>query len=404
MPFAILLFVLPLSLAVSYPMTPCDNGRITFYTYNNNGMCGFGAIGGPTLPYNYIVAPNEAFYGDGSKCGVCYELTGPNGTVIVQVADMCPVQGNSLCAGDIDHFDLGPNSATFGQVANPSWGQTIITKRQVACPVTGNVGVRTKEGVSAYWMALLVFNHRVGVSMVQIKDGSGVWRNMTRQPYNYWVYSPSGAIVAPFSIQIFSVLNDIVSMSIPSLAAAQVYTSSAQFANPPAGYGGSASGNTPCAAPVPSPIIYDDALFKGQSYSVAWQDVSYGVTGSINWGYTVNPKVGAKCMQVTLGGWGAVQLLRTVPFNVTGVFKALSFWGKVDGSASYTKWKVMAEGGGSKQVTLTSTWTQFVLPLNSTGLNAPNPFGGNNRKFQFQNNQATASPTIYMDDIKLVPV
>ena len=32
-------------------------------------MCGFGAIGGVTLPYLYIAAPNQDFYGDGSKCG-----------------------------------------------------------------------------------------------------------------------------------------------------------------------------------------------------------------------------------------------------------------------------------------------------------------------------------------------
>ena len=30
---------------------------------------------------------------------VCYELTGPSGSMIVQVADMCPVSGNSVCVG-----------------------------------------------------------------------------------------------------------------------------------------------------------------------------------------------------------------------------------------------------------------------------------------------------------------
>jgi expansin (peptidoglycan-binding protein) len=396
---SLLLFIL-VTLGVqgaTSPMSNCSLGRITYYTYTNNGQCSFGAMGGPTLNYPYIVAPNEAFYGDGSKCGVCYELTGPSGSVVVQVADVCPQAGNGACAGDVDHFDLGPNSATFGQVAPTVWGMTMISKRQVACPVTGNVGVRTKDGVNGWWMALLVFNHRVGVSAVQIQIG-GVYQNMTRQIYNYWTYS--GAIPQPFNIKIYSVLNDVISMTIPTVAAEQVYTSSAQFSVPPAGYGGSASGTTPCAEPATSPIIYDDALFKGLAASISWRDVSYG-TASKDWAYSVNPKIGTKCLRVSLNAYGAVQLLRTAPFNITGV--ALSFWGRVE-TGTFTKWKVIAEGGSSTSVTLTTTWAQFTLPLGSSGLNAPNPFGGDNHKFQFQNNQNAPSPIIYMDDIKLVPV
>lgn len=54
----------------SSPMSGCTEGRITYYTYNNNGQCSFGAIGGPTLKHTLIAAPNDAFFGtDGSKCG-----------------------------------------------------------------------------------------------------------------------------------------------------------------------------------------------------------------------------------------------------------------------------------------------------------------------------------------------
>ena len=96
---------------------------------------------------------------------VCYELTGPSGSMIVQVADMCPVSGNSVCVGihffisftlsllffliyifcfgiflilsctgDMDHFDLGPNSTTFAKVADSSWGNTLITKVLLLLP------------------------------------------------------------------------------------------------------------------------------------------------------------------------------------------------------------------------------------------------------------------------------
>jgi len=214
----------------------CSAGRITYYDYSA-GQCSFGSIGGPTLSYNKIVAPNDAFFGtDGSKCGVCYEVTGPDGTVVVQVVDRCPA-GDVLCSGDMDHFDLGPDASTFGQIAPVLSGINYISKKEVACPTTGNVGVRTKDGVNAQWMAILVFNHRVGITNVQIEQG-GSYHAMERQIYNYWIYSGS-SLTAPFNVKITSKLGDEIVVSVTSLDSEKIYTADSQFPGP-------ANDSTPC--------------------------------------------------------------------------------------------------------------------------------------------------------------
>ena len=84
-------------------------------------------------------------------------------------------------------------------------------------------------------------------------------------------------------------------------------------------------------------------------------------------------------------------LLPSLPFFLFAFLFRTNTCIQVDGTTSFSKLKVMAEGGGSRTVTLTPTWTQFTLLLNASGLNAPSPFGGNSHKFQFQNNQASMS-------------
>lgn len=131
---------------------------------------------GPTGPgYTTIAAPNEAFWDNSAKCGTCYEIDGPLGTVKVMVTDVCPVSGNAQwCSGDITHFDL--SQGAFQAIAPLSMGitQTIwrydvliyqlylldSLNRPVTCEITGPVKLKFKDGSNLYWFAILIFNHR----------------------------------------------------------------------------------------------------------------------------------------------------------------------------------------------------------------------------------------------------
>lgn len=65
----VMIVMVVITMAKSEEMGECTDARITYYDYSS-GQCSFGAIGGPTLLYDKVVAPNDAFFGtDGSKCG-----------------------------------------------------------------------------------------------------------------------------------------------------------------------------------------------------------------------------------------------------------------------------------------------------------------------------------------------
>ena len=107
------------------PLSECTLGRITGYDeYENGGSCGFG------VPKIYGAAPNQDFYNKGEKCGICYELIGPNGVLYFMVDSYCPIKGNeAACSGDMLHFDLHRNG--FYTIADRELGKLNVTFRMV---------------------------------------------------------------------------------------------------------------------------------------------------------------------------------------------------------------------------------------------------------------------------------
>lgn len=200
-------------------MSSCTNGRSTYYDYvgfGNNGACSFKALGGTYLPTLNVAAPNELFYNNASHCGECWELTGPKGSVVVMIADMCPADSfNPQCHGDIDHFDLGSTS-TFANLAPTTAGDVLMTKRQVACPVNGNVGILLEATSSSTWLGILVYNHKVGITKVELQN-LGTWYSLPRASYNYWHYSIAqfpNQVTGAFNVRITAQTGDTITIPV----------------------------------------------------------------------------------------------------------------------------------------------------------------------------------------------
>jgi len=135
------------------------------------------------------------------------------------VTDVCPIKGNEKwCSGDMDHFDV--TSPTFPLLADKSLGITNITMRKVVCdiPATSPVKVYLNEYMqNQYWLSLLVFNHKIGVSKVQVQSsGSSTWISLERKPYNYWEFSSDFKF--PLKVRITSIHNTVVEGSISDLS------------------------------------------------------------------------------------------------------------------------------------------------------------------------------------------
>ena len=163
------------------PLSECTLGRITGYDeYEQGGSCGFG------VPKIYGAAPNDDFYNNGEKCGICYELVGPNGVLYFMVDSHCPVKGNEAsCSGDMLHFDLHKNG--FKTIVGEGLGRLNVTFRMVACNHEGNIIVKTKNETSQYYFGFIVMNHVIGLKKVYYSFDKKNWTGLERRGnYNEW--------------------------------------------------------------------------------------------------------------------------------------------------------------------------------------------------------------------------
>jgi len=395
-----LLFGLCNAASTPQPMSPCMEARSTYYNYDsqNNGACQFGVIGGTTLPFANVAAANQAYFNNSMACGECYELSGPSGNVLVVIADECPDDGqNPLCDGKIIHFDLG-EQATFNLVAPFAVGVVLEKIKKVSCPVTGNLGVYFVKGTSQYYVAFVVYNHKVGLSLVELQPNGGQYYSMTRVS-NQWTYgSNQGPTVSlPYNIRLTGQTGEQLVVSLNTYAELTTASSSVQFMDPVAGFGGSSSGN--CPPPLPPDIIYDDFLYNGNGASSnAWSDWSFGTSN--NFASTNKPFLGTYCWSSTINGFGGIQLGRTLGITWTGTFTELSFAIRAD--TAYDSIAVSWGGNNQHSITITTTWTVIILSL-TTDLTSPASIGVSGAALTFKNTAGTTSPTIFIDELVFLP-
>lgn len=176
------------------------SGTATHYVLQaGDGNCSYPSVGGDGL-YAALSPPE---YDSAAPCGGYLEVTGPDGSVRVEVADQCPP-----CADG--HIDL--SAAAFARIAPLSAGLVNVTYQAISDPsLPGPVELRVKEGSSRYWLALLVMNTGNPVGAVQVESASGGWTDLARAAFNYWI-APSGAGQGPFTVRVSDTLGHQVTM------------------------------------------------------------------------------------------------------------------------------------------------------------------------------------------------
>lgn len=164
----------------------CGAVRLTHYTAGAKGWCEFDRTL-PVLPAfvrsGMTLAIAEPWDGGsyegaaGEACGECWEIDTLSGTRTVMVHDLCPIQGNPLCAGPQFHFDLSSEAAA----ALGSTGLDAASTRRVACPVTGNAYLEVIDRNQWGYLRFQVVNQRVPVRLVEFRPvGGSTWRPATR--------------------------------------------------------------------------------------------------------------------------------------------------------------------------------------------------------------------------------
>jgi expansin (peptidoglycan-binding protein) len=127
-------------------------------------------------------------YGNGTDCGAYLTVTGPRGTVQVEIVDTCPG-----CAGN--QLDL--STAAFARIQPLADGTAPVSYQLARDPaLPGPLAVRIQQGSTGGSMAIQVLNHGNPLARVQVNG-----RDLRPRPDGYWV-APSGAGSGPFQVNV----------------------------------------------------------------------------------------------------------------------------------------------------------------------------------------------------------
>ena len=167
------------------------SGEATHYELASGGM---GNCSYPFPPAGQLyVALSPSEYSGSAACGSYLQVTGPDGSVTVEVVDQCP----ECQAG---HIDLSEQA--FARIAPLSAGLVPVSYRTIADPpLPAPLSMLVKAGSSAYYLALLPINNGNPLASVAVSQGSGGWQELSRTTYGYWLAS-SGAGPGPFSVRL----------------------------------------------------------------------------------------------------------------------------------------------------------------------------------------------------------
>jgi expansin len=247
------------SLSAGSEQSGTVSGIATHYVLSGLPNCSY-----PSPPANnFFVALSPSEYNSAAACGGYLTVTGPDGSVTVQVIDQCPE-----CA--TGHIDL--SEPAFAQLSPLGAGLINVHYQYLADPaLPGPVTMEVKSGSSQYWLALLADNTGNPLASVQVETGSGGWISLARANYNYWI-AQSGAGPGPFTVRLTDTQGNQVTLHDVALDPGAVQSTGVYM------YG---AGGDP-GAPAPSPSSPSAAPSTAASSAGASTSASATAAGSVS--------------------------------------------------------------------------------------------------------------------------
>lgn len=179
-------------------------GEGTYYAQvSSGGHCSYGQVS-----TTYFGAMNHTDYANSEACGMCLQITGPNGSTKVQIVDECP----ECAPGDVDLSE-----AAFTKLAPLVQGRIPISWTYVPCDVQGPIVYHYKDGTHQWWNAIQIRNAKRGISKLEAKK-NGQWVTLPRESYNYFIAS-SGLGPGPFEFRVTDVAGNVITESGVAFAA-----------------------------------------------------------------------------------------------------------------------------------------------------------------------------------------
>jgi expansin (peptidoglycan-binding protein) len=219
-----------LSLSALSEQSGTVSGTATHYVLSGLPNCSYASP--PANDLFVALSPPE--YDGAGACGGYMTVTGPDGSVTVQVIDQCP----DCAAG---HIDL--SEPAFAELAPLNAGLINVHYQYLTDPpLPGPITMEVKSGSSQYWLALLAENTGNPLASVQVRTASGGWVSLARASYNYWI-AQSGAGTGPFTVRLTDTEGNQVTVHNVALDPGAVQSTSVYM------YGAASDPASPAAAP-----------------------------------------------------------------------------------------------------------------------------------------------------------
>ncbi|MBN1370446.1 MAG: hypothetical protein JW987_00690 [Anaerolineaceae bacterium] len=195
---------------------PIHTGIATYYYATGAGACGFAATPGDLM----VAAMNAEEFNGSAVCGSYIRVNGAKGEVTVRIVDLCP----ECKAG---HLDLSQQA--FAAIDDLYKGRVDITWQLVSPEMSGPVVYHFKDGANQWWTAVQMRNHRNPIAKFEFRNASGVWVNVPRTTYNYFVQTNPGMGEGPFTFRVTDLYgNVLIDSGVPLLEDAD-YAGAGQF-------------------------------------------------------------------------------------------------------------------------------------------------------------------------------
>jgi len=191
------------------------------------------------------------------QCGNCFNVTGPDVSVVVRVVDYCDLS-QGPCAANGWTLDQTPFTIIAGST---SVGSVSVTFFPVACPETGDFVYSWGPGANQYYVPLHVGFHRYPLESVEI-ELNGVYQNLPQSVVDIWWYNPDGSQNIPTTVKFTDTAGQVVTDTIStSLSTTGNFNGGVQFpllsgGGDGSGGDGSGSGGSSGAHLTP-PAIYN---------------------------------------------------------------------------------------------------------------------------------------------------
>lgn len=140
------------------------------------------ACGLPCPADDLWVAINSTDFRGSATCSACMEVTGPLGTVVVEVIENC--------AGACKDGEIELSGTAFEEIGDLSEGQAEVTWKLVPCHRSGPIAFAYEKDSHAWWAGIQVRNPALPVASLAIlysaEDG---WKTLERDNWDHFPVS-----------------------------------------------------------------------------------------------------------------------------------------------------------------------------------------------------------------------